>query len=60
MIAYISIFLTVIEPEYMQKYEMCKAQAWIDQVGIDEGLKRAKEICKKFQGPLISAAIRNY
>lgn len=56
-IVYNQIFINFIEPEYMNDIMAFQEQTWVDQGLSIEQIDGAKEMVKKFQGPVISSAI---
>jgi hypothetical protein len=56
VIAYNLIFMTFIEPDFMQQVLAVQEQAWVDQGMSSEQTEAAKEMMLKFQSPLISSA----
>ncbi|NVK52324.1 MAG: DUF4199 domain-containing protein [Flavobacteriaceae bacterium] len=57
VIVYNQIFMNFIEPDFMNQMTAVQEQNWVDQGMTSEQIEGAKEMMKKFQGPLISSAI---
>ena len=56
VIAYNLIFMTFIEPDFMQQVVAVQEQAWVDQGMTSEQIESTKEMMQKFQSPVISSA----
>lgn len=56
VIAYNLIFMTFIEPDFMQQVVAVQEQAWVDQGMTSDQIESNKEMMQKFQSPVISSA----
>ena len=56
-VAYILLFLNVIDPEFQNQAAELQRQAWVDAGMTSDQIETSVEAMKMFQGPVISSAL---